>query len=152
MRRKSIRSEALSRSCDQAIVARSVCWRGSTSRPPWSESRRFRQALQQLGRPEELQPRCGQLDGEGKPVEPIDERRHRCVARELNREGAGSREQQVDGVVVPERLDRMLVLALDGQPLTTRHEQPQRRTRGDELREDDRRFGEQVLEVVDQQQ
>ena len=39
-RRKSSRSSSESRSYDHSIVARSVCWRGSASRPPLRRSRR----------------------------------------------------------------------------------------------------------------
>ena len=63
---KSRCSSAASSSYDHSIVARSVCWRGSASRPPLSRSSRCRQPLEDLRRREHARPRGGELDASGR--------------------------------------------------------------------------------------
>ena len=70
-RRNSARSRPSSRSWLQSIIARSVCWRGSTSRlPPVSTRKRSIEPIAQLAWAQNLRPRSRQLDCQRNAVEP----------------------------------------------------------------------------------
>ena len=79
-------SSASSRSWLHAIVARSVCWRGSASRPPLSRSSRCDEPLEDLLGESTLVARRGQLDRERQVVQAAAELGDRLVGGSEARE------------------------------------------------------------------
>ena len=113
-------SSASSRSWVHSIVARSVCWRGSASRPPLSRSSRCDEALEDLRRGEDARPRGGQLERERQVVEAPAELGDRLVRLEPR-----ARAEELDRLRLGQRRHRVLDLAADPQQLAARDEQLQ---------------------------
>ena len=152
-RAKSCARGSSSRSWLHSIAARSVRWRSGASRgPPVSSGRRVLEPLEQRRRVEQLRARGGELDRERQPVQPAADRRHasRWAAARARPPRARST-KSVDRVRVWERLERVLALArtCSGARLVT-----SRRRRGAAASSSasDGRGGEQVLDVVEQQE
>ena len=119
-RAKRACSRSSSRSWLQAIVARSVCWRGSASRPPLSRSRRCDSRSRICAGDRTLVRAAASSSGERQVVQPPAELRDRLVRLEP-RAGA----EELDRLGLCQRRDRVLDLAVDAQQLAARDEQLQ---------------------------
>ena len=108
------------------MVARSVAWRGSTSR---GEVETRREALEERFGSEE--PRAGgsELDGQGEPVEAFTERLDRRRALDVRTHGTGTREEQLDSFLCGKRGEIEPALGGNLEGLSARDEQSQRRRR-----------------------
>ena len=115
-RAKSVCSSGPRSSYDHSIVARSVRWRTSASRPPLEQVETLSKAVEQLLGAEHRRPRRGELDREREVVEPpaqlLDRR------RSLH---AGPLAEERDSLLGHERRQRVLALAADSQDLAARH-------------------------------
>ena len=145
-RRNSCRSCSERRSYDHSIVARSVCWRGSASRPPRSRSRRCAEPLEDLRRAERPRAGGGELDRQGQAVEAAAE-----LGDLVRRLELGTSAEEIDGLGLGERRHRVLDLPLHAQELARGDEQREVRA-GAEQRGELRRCVDHLLEVVDDEQ
>ena len=133
-RRKSACSSSPSSSKLQPIVSRSARCRAGASREPEvsSSSGCSSRARIPLG-DEHLHPRRGQLDRERQAVEVVADLRARgqlgLVRLEVGPHGARPLEEDAQGVVALERLERELLLPADAQPRAARDDGLQARAR-----------------------
>ena len=135
-----------SRSYDHSIVARSVCWRGSASRPPLSRSSRCASRSRICAGERTLRAGGGELECERQVVEPAAELGDRLVRLEPR-----ALAEELDRLRLGERRHRVLDLAADPQQLPARDQEPQVGAGLEQLRELGRRLDD-LLEVVEQQQ
>ena len=93
--------------------AQGLLSRGSVPGPSGQEVEPRPQPLEQCGRAEQACPRCGQLDRQGKPVEPVTDRRDRRGVGVMRSaaDRAGTLKEERDRRVGIERRHRQLALA-----------------------------------------
>ena len=149
--RKRLCSASSSRSCDHSIVARSVCWRGSASRPAVSRSSRSDNRSRSWLRREDDRSGRRQLESERQVVQPGAELRDRRRLAHACVEAASASHEELDAVLVCQRRNGVQLLALELEPLSARDED--RRT-GDvaERRDLSSDVRQEVLRVVEQEQ
>src|SRR5207244_1325789 len=83
------------------------------------------QALQQERRVEHLYAGRGKLKGQGKPVETLADPYDRGVEAQVALHRSGTLEEELNGLVRREWVERVLLLAGDPQAHAARHEHPQ---------------------------
>ena len=129
---------------DHAIVARSVCWRGSASRPPFSRSSCL-ESRSRICCGVRARVRAAASSTARKAVQP---------SAELADLGAGlepRRAEELDRLSFREGRHGVLHLALDTEHLAARHEQLKRGALGQQRRQIGGCF-DHLLEVVEQDQ
>ena len=107
-----------SSSYDQAIVARSVCWRGVGVAAAFEQVEPLRQALEDLGGGNDARSGGGQLERERELVQAPAQLGDRLVRLEP---GAGA--EELDCLALLQGRHRVLALAPDAQQLPARDQQ-----------------------------
>ncbi len=129
-----------------SIVARSVCWRGSASRPPLSRSSRCDSRSRICAGESTLVRAAASSSASGR-----SSRRRQSSAIVVVRRQPRALAEQLDRLRLRERRDRVVDLAVDAQQLAARDHQLQVRAALEQPAELRRRL-DHLLEVVEQQQ
>ena len=129
---------------------------GQVARPAGEEVEARRQPLEDRLGPEHADPCRGQLDRERQTFDPVDDRAdgHQVglAADRIRPNEARAVEEELHPALRIERLHAILVLTRDPEPLAAGDDDAQSRRRPDECRDVRRGLGEQLLEVVEDEQ
>ena len=149
---KRLRSSGERRSCDQAIVARSVAWRGSASRCAGRSSRSSRRSRIASGL-QEPRPRGRKLERERQAVEALAQHRHVAASARpsaLTRCARSTKKVTASSGTSGGRSNRVSAATFSASRLVT-SEPERRRGSRDEGRERRRHGREELLDVVEEQ-